>query len=99
MTRRCFGCCCCFGDDDIIAGFNILLSFLNGDDEEDEDRTIHRAVKAREGDEREVCRVEHQFKRHVDHQQVAAHNDAQQTKAEQHRADHQIMFQTNVHVY
>ncbi len=64
----------------------------HGDDEEHQDLAVEVVVEPREGDQREVGRVEHQFERHVDDQQVAPHDDAEQAERKQQRADDQIMF-------
>jgi hypothetical protein len=37
------------------------------------------------------------FERHVHHDQIAPRDDAEQAEREQQRADHQIMFEADVH--
>jgi len=67
------------------------------DDEEHQDLAVQVVVEPRKGDEREVGRVEHQFERHVNHEQIAPHDDAEQSQREQQETDGQIMFESNVH--
>ena len=69
----------------------------DGDTEEHEDLPVESAAKAREGHQREVGRVKHQLQRHVNDQQVAAHDHPEQAEAKQQHTDHQIMFQAGGH--
>ena len=59
----------------------------DGDDEKDEDLrvVIGKAVcidaKARERDERQVCRVQHQLERHENDDEIAPQNDAGESRS------------------
>ena len=53
------------------------------DDEENHDLPVEIAVEAGQRDQREVGRVEHQFQAHVNDEQIAPHDDAEQAEAEQ----------------
>src|SRR5579871_3087679 len=48
----------------------------HSDDEEHEHLAVEIAVEAGHRHEREIGRVQHHFEAHVDHEQVAAHDDA-----------------------
>ena len=67
------------------------------DDEKNDDLAVQVVGETGEGDQREIRRVEHQLQRHVNDQQIAPHDDAEQSKAEQQCADDQIMFEADVH--
>src|SRR5262249_45477385 len=75
------------------------LRRCNRNDEEDHHLAVELVVEAGERDQRKVRRVEHQLERHVNYEQIAPHDDAQQAKAEQQGADGQIMLKTNVHIF
>src|SRR5437867_7928638 len=45
------------------------------DDEKDEHLAIETVPESRKSDQRQVAGIEHQFERHVDHQQIAPHDD------------------------
>ena len=63
-----------------------------GDDHHDEreDLAVLVAVRAREGDEREVRRVEHQLEAEQDHERVAAHEHAAGADAEDQRREDEV---------
>jgi hypothetical protein len=44
-----------------------------------------------------TTRIEHQFETHKDHEEIAARNHAQQTQAEEQRADDQVMVESGSH--
>src|ERR1043166_5516666 len=69
----------------------------DGDDEEDEDLAVGIVGEPGKGDEREVGGVEHQFKRHVDDEQIAPDDDAEEAEAEQDGADCEVMFEADGH--
>jgi len=69
----------------------------DGDDEEHHHLAIEVVVVAGEGHQSEVGRVEHQFETHEDHEEVAACDHAQQTQAEEQRADDQVMVESGSH--
>src|SRR5581483_8872159 len=71
----------------------------DGDDEKHQHLAVEFVVEARKRDEREVRGVEHQLQRHVNDDEIAAHDDAEQSQREQQEADGQIMFESNVHFY
>src|SRR3989442_398672 len=58
-------------------------------DEEDEHLTGHRLVVVREGDERQVDRIEHQLDAHQDDDGVASDQHADAADREQERGDEQ----------
>src|SRR4051794_30536391 len=55
-----------------------------------EDLPLLVALRAREGDEREVARVEHQLEAEQDDQRVAAGEDAPESDAEHQRRDDEV---------
>src|SRR5262249_13198548 len=63
------------------------------DHEKDKDLTVQIIVEPREGHEREVGGVEHQFERHVDDQDITADDHAEKSEREQQEADNEIMFE------
>ena len=69
----------------------------DGDDEENQNLSVQVVVEARERNEREIRGVKHQFQRHINHQQIAPQNDAEQAEAKQRGADDEIMFQAYSH--
>src|SRR5262245_9031844 len=74
---------------------NGYLGGGDGNNEEHEDLAIEVVGEPRKGHERQVGGVEHQFERHVDDEQVAPHQHAQQAEREEQPADDQVMFETN----
>ncbi len=78
------------------------FSSRNRDNEEHKDLPIETVwgvgTETRESDERQVGRVKHQFQPHVNHEQIAPRNDAEESQRKQNRAYRQIMFQTDRHV-
>src|SRR5439155_572327 len=75
------------GDDDGQADSG--LGRGHGHDEEDEHLPGHRLVLVREGDERQIDRVEHQLDAHQDDDGVAPDQDADAADGEQERGDEQ----------
>jgi len=73
------------------------LGCSDGDDEEYHHLAIEVVVVSREGHQREVGRIEHQFETHEDHEEVAARDHAQQTQAEEQRADDQVVVKSGSH--
>src|SRR5277367_1551254 len=69
----------------------------DGDDEKHQHLSIELVVESRERDEREVRGVQHQLQRHINHNQIAPHDDAEQSQRKQQKADGQIMFESDVH--
>src|SRR6266850_6310705 len=66
------------------------------DDEKDKDLPVQIVIEPREGDQRQVRRIQHQLERHVDDKQIAPHDDPQQANTEQNDADYQIVFESDV---
>ena len=69
-------------DDDLRGG--------DGHHGEGEDLAVERAVLAREGDQREVGRVQHQLQREQDDQRVAAQEHAERTDGEEDGGDGEV---------
>src|SRR5436190_7738629 len=67
----------------------------DGDDKEDHDLPAEVICESREGDERKICGVQHQFERHVDDQQIAPDDDTEEPEAEEQRADDEVVFEAN----
>src|SRR5579859_2282758 len=69
----------------------------NCDNEEHEHLTIEIAIEAGKSDQREIGRIQHQLQAHIDDQQVPANRHAEQSKAKQDNADHQVVLEANAH--
>src|SRR5690242_19098287 len=67
------------------------------DDEKHQHLAVEFVVEPRKRDKCQISRVEHQLQRHINHQQVTAHDDAKQPQRKQQEADDQIMMEANVH--
>src|SRR5438105_6322612 len=74
------------------------LSRSHGDDKKDHHLPIQIIVEPGEGDKSQVGGVEHQFQRHINNEQIAPYNNAQQAEAEEERAHNQVLPEANVHL-
>lgn len=63
------------------------FSRSHGDNEENEEIAIHRAVEAGKCDQSEIHSVEHELQRHVDHQRILAEDDPEKPDCKQQPGD------------
>src|SRR5215475_11435292 len=77
-TDRDFGCR--YGDDEENKNLRVVIG-----------RAAWIDMETGEGDERQVCRVQHQLERHQDDDDVAPHHHAGETDREKNSADYEIM--------
>src|SRR5882724_6110790 len=65
----------------------------NRNRKEHKNLSIEIIVKARERHQREICRIEHQFQRHINHQHIAPDDYAKKPEREQQETDRKVMLE------
>src|SRR5689334_14239286 len=74
------------------------LRCRDGDDKKHEDLSLEIIAVSRKCHQGQVGGVEHQLQTHVDHQQIAPHDHAQQPETKQDHAHRQVMLNPDIHL-